>query len=107
MKTSMLLSYKNREVPLNRLPRTYQITSLGPVPDWWAPVFWERQLEIRSQLRTIFQAQRRNGGMTALWLFFRLNRYEAREVETALEWMVADGVLIQDGHFYSLSGEVT
>jgi hypothetical protein len=94
-----------------RAPRRHAMTTISPPPDWWADAWVEHQLKIRLRIRELLKPSRsgpprtRHGveAATALWLFFRLVHYSAREIETALEAMIADGVVTKTGAFYSLS----
>ncbi len=91
-----------------RPPRYFPCTTIDPPPDWWATSWVRRQMEIRRGVRSALKARRVAVGRdvieeTALWFFLRLVRYEAGEVEAALEGMVGDGVLVKNGACYSLS----
>jgi hypothetical protein len=96
---------------MTRLPRRHAMTTIDPPPDWWADRWTGRQMEIRERVRDLLRPTRsyppntRHGVScgTELWLFMRLVKYESGEVAHALDAMVADGMLVQTGAYYSLS----
>ncbi len=96
---------------MKRAPRYHAITTIHSPPDWWALAWVEHQLDIRRRVKAILRSRQRISQrvgrdaveQTALWFFLRLSRYEAREIEAALDGMVGDGVIDRNGACYSLS----
>jgi hypothetical protein len=86
--------------------RAYDLETIGPVPDWWAKRYVKNQIEIRRGIRRRLDESKKPLHHDVFFDSFPLMR--DREIREALDAMVADGVLEQDGEFYrrrSVGGE--
>lgn len=86
----------------------HELTSFGPVPDWWSGAFFRRQVELRRKIKGICDAAPKLGfpGFTQASIVISCSHYEAGEVQVALQHMVSDGVIFvnTDGR-YSVAKE--
>lgn len=81
----------------------YAMTTIGPPPDWWGGVFEAQQLELRAGLRRMVRSSTANR-CHGSWLraTFHSSCHDPREIDHALEQLVADGVFTLRGGFYSI-----
>jgi hypothetical protein len=80
-------------------PRHFELETVGPVPDWWAPLFVRRQIEIRRRVKMILRA---SGPQNRMRFVRQFGEFERREVDHALYLLVGDLVVVRDGDLYRL-----
>jgi hypothetical protein len=83
-----------------RLPRHYEIETVGPIPDWWDLLFVRRQIEIRRRIKLILAT---SGPRRRPFFIAELGgEYDRQEVDHALYLLVGDLVIDRDGDYFRL-----